>query len=53
MPTVKLVSEDDPDPIVQRVFRDIKATKRNRLHPKYLASVWRRIRSIWNCVGRG
>ena len=27
MPTVKLVEENDPNPLVQQVFADIKATK--------------------------
>jgi hypothetical protein len=27
MPTVKLVDEDDPNPLVQKVFADIKKTK--------------------------
>src|SRR5689334_22066836 len=37
MPTVKLVDENDPDPIVQRVFADIKATKKI----DFIPAIWR------------
>jgi hypothetical protein len=37
MPTVKLVDEHDPNPIVQRVFADIKATKKIDRVP----TIWR------------
>jgi hypothetical protein len=37
MPTVKLVAEDDPNPLVQEVFRDIKETKKIDKVP----SIWR------------
>src|SRR5262245_48224140 len=37
MPTVKLVDENDPNPLVQEVFRDIKATKKIDFVP----NIWR------------
>ena len=56
MPTVKLVDEDDPDPLIQEVFRDIKATKQiDRIpaiwralavHPQHLALCWTRLKEI-------
>ncbi len=56
MPTVKLVAEDDPDPVVQEVFRDIKATKKiDRVpdiwralatHPEHLRLCWTRLKAI-------
>src|SRR5437879_11646148 len=56
MPTVKLVPEDDPSPIVQRVFADIKATKKiDRVpniwralatHPEHLELCWTRLKAI-------
>ena len=33
MATVKLVAEDDPHPVVQEVFRDIKETKNTKGRP--------------------
>jgi AhpD family alkylhydroperoxidase len=56
MPTVKLVPEDDPDPIVQQVFRDIMATKKIdhvpaiwralATHPQHLSLCWTRLKAI-------
>lgn len=56
MPTVKLVAEDDPNPLVQEVFQDIKATKKiDRVpnmwralatHPKHLELCWSRLKAI-------
>src|SRR6516165_3711401 len=56
MATVKLVDEDCPDPIVQEVFRDIKATKKiDRVpnlwralatHPEHLQLCWTRLKAI-------
>jgi AhpD family alkylhydroperoxidase len=56
MPTVKLVAEDDPNPIVQRVFADIKATKNIDFipaiwralatHPPHLEMCWTRLKAI-------
>jgi AhpD family alkylhydroperoxidase len=56
MPTVKLVEEDDPDPTIQAVFRDIKATKKiDRVpniwralatHPEHLELCWTRLKAI-------
>lgn len=56
MPTVKLVDENDPDPLVQEVFQDIKATKNiDRVpdiwralatHPQHLAMCWSRLKAI-------
>ena len=37
MPTVRLVPEDHPDPVVQDIFRDIKATKKIDRVP----AIWR------------
>jgi hypothetical protein len=37
MPTVKFVAEDDPDPLVQQVFADIKATKKI----DFIPAIWR------------
>ena len=37
MPTVKLVPENDPNPIVRKVFADIKATKKIDFVP----NIWR------------
>ncbi len=41
MPTVKLVDENDPDPIVQQVFRDIKETKKI----DFIPNIWRALAS--------
>jgi AhpD family alkylhydroperoxidase len=56
MPTVKLVPEDDPNPIVQQVFRDIKETKKIDFipniwralatHPEHLSLCWTRLKAI-------
>ncbi len=56
MPTVKLVPEDDPHPLVQAVFRDIKTTKKiDRIpniwralatHPEHLELCWTRLKAI-------
>jgi AhpD family alkylhydroperoxidase len=56
MPTVKLIAENDPNPIVQRVFADIKATKKiDRIpniwralavHPEHLELCWTRLKAI-------
>ena len=53
MPTVKLVPEDDPNPVVQDVFRDIKATKKIDFvpaiwralatHPEHLSLCWTQV----------
>ncbi len=54
MPTVQLVAEDDPNPVVQRVFRDIKETKKiDRIpnvwralavNPEHLEMCWTKLR---------
>ncbi len=41
MPTVQLVAEDDPNPLVQEVFRDIKETK----NIDFVPNVWRALAS--------
>jgi hypothetical protein len=56
MPTVRLVPEDYPSPVVQEVFRDIKATKRiDRVpdiwralatNPEHLRLCWTQIEKI-------
>ena len=56
MPTVKLVPEDDPNPLVQQVFRDIKETKKIDFvpaiwralatHPEHLSLCWTRLKAI-------
>jgi AhpD family alkylhydroperoxidase len=56
MPTVKLVPEDHPDPVVQEVFRDIKATKNINFipniwralatHPEHLKLCWTRLKAL-------
>jgi AhpD family alkylhydroperoxidase len=56
MATVKLVAENDPNPVVQRVFRDIKDTKKiDRVphiwralatHPEHLELCWTRLKAI-------
>lgn len=56
MATVKLVDENSPDPIVQRVFRDIKATKKiDRVpdfwralasDPSHLELVWTHLKNV-------
>jgi AhpD family alkylhydroperoxidase len=56
MPTVKLVEENDPNPLVQKVFADIKATKKIDFipaiwralatHPPHLEMCWSRLKAI-------
>jgi AhpD family alkylhydroperoxidase len=56
MPTVKLVDENDPHPVVQEVFRDIKETKKIDFvpaiwralatHPQHLQLCWTRVKAI-------
>src|SRR4051795_5149380 len=56
MPTVKLVPEDDPHPVIQRVFKDIKETKKIDFipniwralanHPDHLELCWTRLKAI-------
>lgn len=56
MPTVRLVDENDPNPVVQEVFRDIKATKHIDFvpniwralatHPQHLSLCWTRLKAI-------
>lgn len=56
MPTVKLVDENCPDPIVREVFADIKATKKIDFvpniwralasHPEHLRLCWTRLKAI-------
>ena len=56
MATVKLVDENNPDPIVQQVFRDIKETKKIDFvpniwralatHPEHLELCWTRLKAI-------
>src|SRR5437588_211484 len=56
MPTVKLVPEDDPNVLVQEVFRDIKETKKIDFipaiwralatHPEHLRLCWTRLKAI-------
>jgi hypothetical protein len=56
MPTVKLVEENDPNPLVQKIFADIKETKKiDRVpaiwralatHPPHLEMCWTRLKAI-------
>jgi AhpD family alkylhydroperoxidase len=56
MPTVKLVDENDPNPLVQEVFQDIKKTKKIDFvpniwralatHPEHLRLCWTRLKAI-------
>jgi AhpD family alkylhydroperoxidase len=56
MPTVKLVDENDPHPLVQKVFADIKATKKIDFipniwralatNPPHLELCWTRLKAI-------
>jgi alkylhydroperoxidase family enzyme len=56
MPTVKLVPEDSADPVVRRVFADIKETKKIDFipniwralasHPQHLSLCWTRLKAI-------
>ena len=41
MATVKLVDEDDPNPLIQEVFRDIKETKKI----DFIPNIWRALAS--------
>jgi AhpD family alkylhydroperoxidase len=56
MPLVKLVDENDPNPVIQEVFKDIKATKKINFipnlwralatHPEHLRLCWTRVKAI-------
>jgi AhpD family alkylhydroperoxidase len=56
MSTVRLVDENDPNPIIQEVFADIKATKQIdfipaiwralAVHPPHLQLCWTRLKAI-------
>ena len=56
MPTVKLVDENCPNPIVQKVFSDIKETKQIDFvpaiwralatNPQHLEGCWTRLKAI-------
>ena len=56
MPTVKLVDENSTDPIVQKVFADIKETKKIDFipaiwralatHPEHLELCWTRLKAV-------
>ena len=56
MATVKLVDENDPNPLIQEVFRDIKETKKIDFipniwralatHPQHLSLCWTRLKAI-------
>src|SRR5438270_7086557 len=56
MPTVKLVDENDPNPIIQRVFKDIRETKKIErvpdiwralaTNPEHLELCWTRLKAI-------
>jgi uncharacterized peroxidase-related enzyme len=56
MPTVKLVDENDPHPLVRKVFADIKATKKIDFipniwralasNPQHLELCWSRLKAI-------
>jgi AhpD family alkylhydroperoxidase len=56
MATVKLIDENSSHPIVQEVFRDIKATKKIKFvpniwralasHPEHLKLCWTRLKAI-------
>ena len=56
MPTVRLVEENDPNPLVQKVFADIKDTKKIdfiptiwralAIHPQHLELCWTRLKAI-------
>jgi AhpD family alkylhydroperoxidase len=56
MPTVKLVEENDPNPLIQEVFRDIKETKKiDRVpniwralatNPQHLSLCWTRLKAV-------
>ena len=56
MPTVKLVPEDDANPLVKKVFQDIKETKKIDFvpviwralaaHPEHLSLCWNQAKAI-------
>jgi uncharacterized peroxidase-related enzyme len=56
MPTVKLVDENDPHPLVRKVFADVKATKKIDFipniwralatNPQHLELCWTRLKAI-------
>src|SRR5271168_4651022 len=56
MPTVKLMDENDPNPLIREVFADIKATKKIDFipniwralasHPEHLQLCWTRLKAI-------
>ena len=56
MATVKLVDEDNPNPLLQEVFRDIKETKKIDFvpaiwralatHPQHLSLCWTRLKEV-------
>src|SRR5215471_18429800 len=56
MPTVKLVPENNSNPVVQQVFRDVKETKKIDFvpaiwralatHPQHLELCWTRLKAI-------
>jgi AhpD family alkylhydroperoxidase len=56
MPTVKLVDENDLNPLIQEVFKDIKETKKIDFipniwralatHPQHLSLCWTRLKAI-------
>jgi AhpD family alkylhydroperoxidase len=56
MPTVKLIDENDPNPLIQEVFKDIKETKKiDRIpaiwralatNPQHLSLCWTRLKAI-------
>jgi AhpD family alkylhydroperoxidase len=63
MPTVKLVDENDPNPVIQEVFKDIKATKKIdwipniwralATHPEHLRLCWTRLKAIMHPEAAG
>ena len=56
MPTVRLVDENDPNPLIQKIFADIKETKKIdhipaiwralATHPEHLELCWTRLKAI-------
>jgi AhpD family alkylhydroperoxidase len=56
MPTVRLVDENDPHPLIQKIFADIKQTKKIdhipaiwralATHPQHLELCWTRLKAI-------
>ena len=59
MPTVKLVAENDPNPLVQKIFADINETKKIDFipaiwralasHPQRLELCWTQVEKIMLC----